>query len=35
MQAALETGGISFVDDEKERGIKAPRSTGISDSDKK
>ncbi|ABE61107.1 transcriptional regulator, XRE family [Nitrobacter hamburgensis X14] len=27
MKAALETGGISFVDDEKERGIKAPRST--------
>jgi DNA-binding transcriptional regulator YiaG len=25
MKAALETGGISFVDDDKKRGIEAPR----------
>jgi hypothetical protein len=35
MQAALETGGVSFVDNEKERGILAPRSTGIAETDRK
>lgn len=33
--AALEKGGVSVVDNDKERGIMAPRSTGIGDSDMK
>jgi len=35
MQAALEKAGVSFVEDEKERGIRVSRSTGIGESDRK
>ena len=35
MQAALEKGGVSFVDNDKHCGVMAPRSTGIAESDRK
>ena len=34
MRAALEKGGVAFVDDVERRGIMAPRSTGIVEADK-
>jgi DNA-binding transcriptional regulator YiaG len=35
MRVALEENGVSFFEDWKESGIKVPRSTETSDSDKK
>jgi hypothetical protein len=35
IQAALEKGGVAYVDDNEKRGIMAPRSTAIVVSDTK